>query len=105
LRWYAIVDGQEVELPNGSPFPWKKEFIQPKSRTFLPAFVQDNPYLMATIGFGFGPFDSGAVFVQRGRELRLGVEKPLPSHLLESAQPLLIGGRSRNLCGFGQLPF
>jgi hypothetical protein len=22
--------------------------IRPKSRTFLPAFVQDNPYLMAT---------------------------------------------------------
>src|SRR5262249_43672673 len=30
------------------PFVWKKESIQPKSRTFLPAFVQDNPHLMAT---------------------------------------------------------
>jgi len=48
LRWYAMVDGKEVELENGRAFLWKKEIIQPKSRTFLPAFVQDNPYLMAT---------------------------------------------------------
>ncbi|HEV3443121.1 MAG TPA: hypothetical protein VG099_00695 [Gemmataceae bacterium] len=48
LRWYAVVDGKEVEREDGRPFAWKKEVIQPKSRTFLPAFVQDNPYLMAT---------------------------------------------------------
>ena len=48
LRWYAIVDGNEIEREDGRPFAWKKELIQPKSRSFLPAFVQDNPYLMAT---------------------------------------------------------
>jgi hypothetical protein len=48
LRWHAMVDGKEVEREDGRPFLWKKELIQPKSRTFLPAFVQDNPYLMAT---------------------------------------------------------
>jgi len=48
LLWYAMVDGEEVEREDGRPFVWKKEVIRPKSRTFLPAFVQDNPYLMAT---------------------------------------------------------
>jgi len=48
LRWHAMVDGKEVEREDGRPFIWKTELIQPKSRTFLPAFVQDNPYLMAT---------------------------------------------------------
>jgi hypothetical protein len=48
LRWYAIVGGKEIEREDGRRFAWKKEIIQPKSRTFLPAFVQDNPYLMAT---------------------------------------------------------
>jgi hypothetical protein len=48
LRWFAIVDGKEVEREDARPFLWKNEIIQPKSRTFLPAFVQDNPYLMAT---------------------------------------------------------
>ncbi len=48
LRWYAMVDGAEVQRDDGRPFVWKKEIMQPKSRTFLPAFVQDNPYLMAT---------------------------------------------------------
>jgi hypothetical protein len=48
LRWYAMVDGKEVEREDGRPFAWKKEIVHPKSRSFLPAFVQDNPYLMAT---------------------------------------------------------
>jgi hypothetical protein len=48
LRWYATLDGKEVERQDGQSFVWKKESIQPKSRTFLPAFVQDNPHLMAT---------------------------------------------------------
>lgn len=48
LRWYAVVDGEDVERENGDPFEWKGETIKPKSRTFIPAFVTDNPYYMAT---------------------------------------------------------
>lgn len=48
IRWFAMVDGIEVERPNGEGFQHKKEFIKPRSRTFIPASVQDNPYLMAT---------------------------------------------------------
>lgn len=53
LRWYAVIDGVDVERPDGKPFvhttrDGRHETIQPKSRTFIPASVTDNPYLMAT---------------------------------------------------------
>ncbi len=51
LRWYAIVDGREVEREDGRAFTWKGETIRPRSRTFIPASLQDNPYLLAT-GYG-----------------------------------------------------
>lgn len=48
LRWYAVVDGQDVERADGTPFVHAGERIAPRSRTFIPARVEDNPYLMAT---------------------------------------------------------
>ena len=48
LRWFAVVDGEDVEQENGETFTWKGEEIRPKSRTFIPASLEDNPYLMAT---------------------------------------------------------
>ncbi len=49
LRWYATVrGGKEVEREDGQPFECDGEIIQPRSRTFIPASVRDNPYLMAT---------------------------------------------------------
>ncbi|HUT20574.1 MAG TPA: terminase, partial [Anaerolineae bacterium] len=52
LRWYAMVDGEETECPDGQPFEHVGnkglETIQPRSRTFIPARVTDNPYYMAT---------------------------------------------------------
>jgi hypothetical protein len=47
LRWYARVDGEEQAVENGDPFWWKSERITPKSRTFIPARLADNPYLVA----------------------------------------------------------
>lgn len=47
LRWYAQVDGKEEEREDGRPFDWKGEKIRPKSRTFIPARLADNPYLVA----------------------------------------------------------
>jgi hypothetical protein len=51
LRWYAVVDGREVERPDGSPFEHNGETITPKSRTFIPARLLDNPHL-ANTGYG-----------------------------------------------------
>lgn len=47
LRWYAVIDGKDVEVEGPEPFEHGGEEIRPKSRTFIPARVQDNPYLMA----------------------------------------------------------
>lgn len=48
LRWYAMVDGKEVEREDATPFVWHDETISPTSRTFIPAQLSDNPLLMAT---------------------------------------------------------
>jgi hypothetical protein len=45
LRWYAMVDGEEVERENGKPFEHGGETIQPRSRTFIRALLEDNPFL------------------------------------------------------------
>ena len=48
LRWFAMVGGKEVEVPNGEPFQSGADFVKPISRTFIPSRVADNPYLMGT---------------------------------------------------------
>lgn len=48
LRWFAVIDGENEEREDGEPFEYKGETIRPKSRTFIPALLTDNPYLMAT---------------------------------------------------------
>lgn len=44
LRWYAMLDGKEVELMVGDTFDHKGETIYPRSRTFIPAKLDDNPF-------------------------------------------------------------
>lgn len=48
LRYFAMVDGKEVERPDGEPFEHDGEIIQPRSRTFIPARLEDNKYLTGT---------------------------------------------------------
>lgn len=48
LRWFATIDGKDVEVANGEPFMHKGERIKPMSRTFIPSRISDNPYLMGT---------------------------------------------------------
>lgn len=48
LRWYASVDGKDIEVEDGAPFHWRGEEVKPKSRTFIPSQVEDNPYLLET---------------------------------------------------------
>jgi hypothetical protein len=45
LRWYVRIDGKEVEREDGAPFDYLGETLYPKSRTFVPARLDDNPYL------------------------------------------------------------
>jgi hypothetical protein len=46
LRWFAVLNGEDTELPDGRPFMHKGELITPKSRTFIPSKVSDNPFLV-----------------------------------------------------------
>lgn len=48
LRWFATVDGKDIEVPTGEQFEHNGETIQPLSRTFIPSRISDNPYLMGT---------------------------------------------------------
>jgi hypothetical protein len=54
LRWYARIDDQDVEVPDGTLIErfneakGEVEAIQPLSRTFFPARLADNPLLEAT---------------------------------------------------------
>ena len=48
LRWFATLDGHDVEVEDGEPFMHKGELITPMSRTFIPSRVSDNPHLMGT---------------------------------------------------------
>jgi hypothetical protein len=47
LRWYAVLDGKEQEVENGTPFDYKDEKVYPRSRTFIPAKLDDNPFYSA----------------------------------------------------------
>lgn len=48
LRWFAVIGGKDIEVPDGSPFFHEGERIEPKSRTFISARVSDNPYFDGT---------------------------------------------------------
>jgi len=45
LRWYATVKGKEREFPDETPTDIDGETIYPRSRTFIPALLDDNPFL------------------------------------------------------------
>jgi hypothetical protein len=47
LRWYATIDGKEQEITNGKPFEHKGDMVYPRSRTFIPAKLDDNPFYSA----------------------------------------------------------
>jgi hypothetical protein len=48
LRWFAVLDDQSIEVDGPEPIQHKGETIQPKSRTFIPAYLSDNPFLRDT---------------------------------------------------------
>lgn len=44
LRYYTTIGDDDVECADDTPFEHKGEIIYPKSRTFIPALLSDNPY-------------------------------------------------------------
>ena len=48
LRYFTTIAGRDQEMPNGDPVLIDGELVTPRSRTFIPARVQDNPALLGT---------------------------------------------------------
>lgn len=50
LRWYAMIDGKDTPVDGPKPIhiPGEADLVQPKSRTFIRARVQDNPFYMTS---------------------------------------------------------
>lgn len=49
LRWFVTApDGEEIEAPDGGPVEIGGRTVQPRSRTFIPSALDDNPYLART---------------------------------------------------------
>ncbi len=48
LRWYAMIDDEDIEVEGPDTFDHKGEEITPRSRTFIPARLEDNPFLANT---------------------------------------------------------
>jgi hypothetical protein len=46
LRWFISTDEGDVEVPNKEPVEVDGRLLSPRSRTFIPAKVQDNPHFM-----------------------------------------------------------
>lgn len=48
LRWYTTSGGKDIECESGAPVEIDGRMVKPRSRTFIPARLEDNPDLMAT---------------------------------------------------------
>lgn len=46
LRWFTTINGEDVELEGSDPVVIDGRLVQPRSRTFVPAKLEDNPALM-----------------------------------------------------------
>ena len=44
LRWFARIDDVDTEVDGPEPVEWNNEWLYPRSRTFIPASLEDNPY-------------------------------------------------------------
>lgn len=48
LRWFISTEDGDREVEDATPIELNGEIIIPRSRSFIPSLVEDNPFLMAT---------------------------------------------------------
>ena len=48
LRWYVTADAGDMEVQSSAPVEVKGRLVKPRSRTFIPARLEDNPGLLGT---------------------------------------------------------
>lgn len=91
LVWYIKVDGEDRRVEDGSPVTYKKEVILPRSRTFIPSLLADNPILADT---GYAqvlqnmpePYKSQLLFGDMTIGLKDDAYQLIPSQWVELAQ-------------------
>jgi len=91
LRWFASLDGQDVEVSSGEPFRHRGEVIRPLSRTFIPSRIRDNPYLRdtgyeATLQSLPEPLRSQLLFGEFMRKLPDRPQQIIPTEWVKIAQ-------------------
>ena len=90
LRWYATIDGIETECKNGDTFDHNSELIKPLSRTFIPAKLEDNPYLNDTNYRSVlqslpEPLRSQMLYGNFGLTIEDDIWQVIPTHLIQAA--------------------
>lgn len=48
IRWFATLEGKSVEVKDNKPFYAGGQLIEPRSRSYVPARLTDNPFLRDT---------------------------------------------------------
>lgn len=48
IRWFIVIDGKDAEVDSDTLVVIGGEILEPRSRTFIPALLDDNPYLKDT---------------------------------------------------------
>ncbi len=48
LRWFTTIDGEDTEVDGKGPHLINGEYVEARSRTFIPSKLEDNPDLMAS---------------------------------------------------------
>jgi len=48
LRWFTTIDGKDTEVNGPEEIEVNGKKVKPRSRTFIPAKLEDNPYLVNT---------------------------------------------------------
>lgn len=45
IRYFVSIDGEDTEVPSKDTVEYNGEWLYPRSRTFIPASLDDNPYI------------------------------------------------------------
>lgn len=102
LRWFAMIDGQSVEVESSEPFEHNGETIHPRSRTFIRAGLADNPYYshnaqyLAALQALPEPLRSQMLYGDMSIGMQDDEWQLIPSHWILMAQERWKAGRPKN---------
>tara|TARA_R110000868_G_scaffold122871_2_gene325733 strand:+ start:1489 stop:3021 length:1533 start_codon:yes stop_codon:yes gene_type:complete len=91
LRWFTTIDGVDTEVDGPGEVFDGKRMVKPRSRTFIPATLEDNPFLEETnYGAVLGALPSGMREAMRDGDFTVGLKddewQVIPTSWLAEAQ-------------------